>query len=148
MRLSAASLTLLALVGSSSAQYFSAGWTPGQPGKPAVQQATATYDPSAAPTHAAEGSPKATPFSLSNLFNVDKLLTSEPAVALFSKFGINITERVEAAVNQKIWDDRVELITDDNYEDLIVNESLTAEEEQKRVWMIVMCVLLSGSHPS
>ncbi|KAF4619723.1 hypothetical protein D9613_004943 [Agrocybe pediades] len=129
---------LLALVGSSTAQYISEGWTPGQK----VQEETATlasvYQPSetASPAQA----PTATPFSLSSLLDINKLLTSEPAVSLFDKLGINITERVKAASEAKLWDDRVVLITDDNYKDLIVNEPLTEEEEKKRVWVIVISV--------
>ncbi|KAF8969393.1 hypothetical protein BDZ97DRAFT_1795371 [Flammula alnicola] len=133
--LSSAALTLLALVGSSNAQYFSAGWSPGQ--KMQDEAATATVVSRPSETAVA---PKATPFSFSSLLDINKLLTSEPAVAIFSKFGVNITERVQAAQDLKIWDERVELITDDNFNDLIVNEPLTEQEEKDRVWIIVISV--------
>jgi hypothetical protein len=72
------------------------------------------------------------------LFDTNKLLTSGPSVALFNRFGINITEKVAASTN--IWDERIPLITDDNYEDLVVNEILTEQEEADRVWIIVISV--------
>lgn len=137
--LSSSALTLLALAGSTSADYFSAGWTPGQ--NPHADVPTATFASTAAlPTGTAAAPPRGTakPFSLSSLFDINNILTSEPVAALFNKFGVNITERV--ALQQKIWDDRVELITDDNYNDLIVNEPMTPEEEKERVWIFVMCV--------
>ncbi|KDR84092.1 hypothetical protein GALMADRAFT_55661 [Galerina marginata CBS 339.88] len=144
MRLSAASLSILALAGSVSADYFSAGWSPGQKVEKEAKT-VATFVPQASPTATASASvnapaPKGTPFSFSSLFDMNKLLTSEPAVALFNNFGINITDRVQAALDVKIWDDRVELITDHNYKDLIVNEPLTEEEEKKRVWALVISV--------
>ncbi|PPQ79473.1 hypothetical protein CVT25_002609 [Psilocybe cyanescens] len=142
MRLSAAaSLSILALAGSCSAdRYFSAGWAPGQQVQQEAQAETATYVPQASQTAAAAHAPKSTPFSFSSFFSVDKLLTSEPAVALFNTFGINITDRVNAVINVKLWDERVELITDENYKDLVVNEPLTEEEEKERVWVIVISV--------
>jgi hypothetical protein len=138
--LSSSALTLLALAGSTSADYFSAGWTPGQ--NPHAEVPTATFASTAAlPTGtAAAAQPRRTskPFSLSSLFDLNNILTSEPVAALFNTFGVNITERV--ALQQKIWDDRVQLITDDNFNDLIVNEPMTPEEEKERVWIFVMCV--------
>lgn len=137
MKLSLAAISLLALAGSSNAQYFSEGWQPGQ----AAQETTAAYVPesSSTPEPAAPAQPQK-PFSLSSLFDLNNLLTSAPAAALFSKVGINITEKVQAALDIKIWDERVELITDDNYKELIVNEPMTEQEEKDRVWVIVMCV--------
>ena len=137
MKLSLAAISLFALAGSSNAQYFSGGWRPGQ----AAQETTATYvpEPSSTPEPAAPAQPQK-PFSLSSLFDFNRILTSGPAAALFSQVGINITEKVQAALDVKIWDERVELITDENYKELIVNEPLTEQEEKDRVWIIVMCV--------
>ncbi|KAF8204767.1 hypothetical protein BJ912DRAFT_939257 [Pholiota molesta] len=141
--LSSSALTLLALAGSTSADYFSAGWTPGQ--NPHAEVPTATFASTAAlPTGtAAAAQPRRTskPFSLSSLFDLNNILTSEPVAALFNTFGVNITERV--ALQQKIWDDRVQLITDDNFNDLIVNEPMTPEEEKERVWIFVISVTAS-----
>jgi hypothetical protein len=67
------------------------------------------------------------------------MLSNGPVSQLFNRWGINITERLEAAkANTEIWDSRIPLITDDNYNDLIVNEVLTTEEEKDRVWFLVM----------
>ena len=65
---------------------------------------------------------------------------SPPAVALFGRLGVNITERMQGALEggSQQWDQRIPLITDDNYNDLIVNESLTEQEEKDRTWLIVM----------
>ena len=38
-----------------------------------------------------------------------------------------------------VWDPRVQLVTDDNWDELIVNEELTEEEEERRTWFLVMC---------
>jgi len=136
MKLSLATFNLLALVASVSAQYFSAGWTPGQ-----KQPAPQTFDTKPAPIP--EATKAANPFSLSKLYNsfsAEKLLTSWPSIALFDRFGINITERVETSLLAKIWDERIPLITDNNYNDLVVNEVLTEQEEKDRVWMIVISV--------
>jgi hypothetical protein len=128
---SLATFSLLALLASSNAQYFSAGWSPGQ--KQPEPQSLKPVPIAAEPVKAT------TPFSLLSLFDTNKILTSGPSVALFDRFGINITERIEASLAQ-IWDERIPLITDDNYDDLIVNESLTELEEIDRVWIIVMYV--------
>jgi hypothetical protein len=135
MKLSFASLGALALAASTNAQYFSDGWAPGQQ--------TTKGTPEAAPTFVAQQQPAKAP-SIANIaefFDIKTLLASAPAVSLFSRFGINITERLAVAVEQaKIWDERVPLITDDNYQDLIVKEPLTEQEEKDRTWIIIMYV--------
>jgi hypothetical protein len=133
---SLSSFTLLALLASANAQYFSAGWSPGQK-QPEPQQSLASKP---VPVAASEPAKATTPLSLLNLFDATKILKSGPSVSLFNHFGINITERMETASLSKIWDERVPLITDDNYDDLIVNEALTEQEEIDRVWIIAMYV--------
>ena len=133
---SLATFTLLALLASSNAQYFSAGWTPGQK-QPDPQQPVASKP---VPVPAEPVKATTTPLNLLNLFDTTKILTSGPSVALFNRFGINITERMELFSLAKIWDERIPLITDDNYDDLVVNEALTEQEEIDRVWIIVMYV--------
>jgi len=128
-----ATLGLLACTLFVNAQYLSEGWKPGQTATDAAP-ADPTYTP-------VETQPKQSkPLRLSQLFDINKLLTSDPAVAVFSKFGINITERVQLAFSNKLWDERIPLITDHNYKDIIVNEQLTEQEEKDRVWMVVMYV--------
>ncbi|KAJ7167746.1 hypothetical protein C8R46DRAFT_1350699 [Mycena filopes] len=126
-------LSVLALAATANAQYFSDGWVPGQ----------AVTAENAAPS-AAGGAPPlrqnvqpAEPFSLSSLLDISKILSSGPVKGLFEKAGINITERLQAAALMP-WDTRVPLITDENYSELVVNEQLTEEEEEKRVWAIVV----------
>jgi len=113
-----------------NAQYFSEGWVPGQ---------AVTAEPSA-PSAGAPPSgqkPQSEPFSFSSFLDINNILTSGPVKGLFEKAGINITERLEAAA-VSLWDDRVPLITDENYFDMVVNETMTEEEEAKRVWVIVV----------
>ncbi|KAF8897868.1 hypothetical protein BD779DRAFT_1667782 [Infundibulicybe gibba] len=64
----------------------------------------------------------------------------KPFVSLFARFGVNITERLKDARQAALWDERVQLITDDNYRDLIVNEELGEQEEKDRVWFLVISV--------
>ena len=134
---SLAAFSLLALLTSSNAQYFSAGWSPGQK-QPDIQQPVASKP---VPVAAEPAKATSTPLSsLLSMLDTTKILTSGPSVALFNRFGINITERMEIASMTKLWDERVPLITDDNYDDLIVNEALTEQEEIDRLWIIVMYV--------
>jgi hypothetical protein len=126
-------------VAPSTAQYFSEGWNPGQAvATPAAE--SAPFDPSALPSQS-EGSPA----KGSGSMFVD-LLTTGPLGSLLDRAGMNITERFKAAAEQvKIWDERIPLITDDNYEDIIVNEEMTEEEERNRVWVLVMCGSIRAS---
>jgi hypothetical protein len=126
MRLSAIFLSVL--VSTVHAQYFSEGWSPGKP-------TTASAPP--APKFTPGSAPTKSPVGGGSFF--EKLLSSEPVAYLLSKAGINITEKI--LYQPKLWDDRIQLITDSNYNELIVNEPLTEEEEKLRVWFLVMYVL-------
>jgi hypothetical protein len=128
-------LGVLALAATANAQYFSAGWQPGQ----AVTAESASPSSAGVPPTGKNSEP-AEAFSFSSLLDFNKILTSGPVKGLFEKAGINITERLEAAAVSP-WDDRVPLITDDNYFDMVVNEPMTEEEEEKRTWVIVVYVL-------
>ncbi|KAF9481872.1 hypothetical protein BDN70DRAFT_830346 [Pholiota conissans] len=141
--LSSSALALIALATSANAEYFSAGWTPGQ--KAHADAPTATFASTATLPTGTGTTPvrAAKPFSFSSLFDINNILTSEPVAALFNTFGVNITERVQTVLEQKLWDDRIQLITDHNYDDLIVNEPMTSEEEQERVWIFVITVTAS-----
>jgi hypothetical protein len=130
MRLIPLAFAALALVAPSSAQYFSAGWIPGQ----AVPNVTPD-PPSFNPNSASLPPPR----QGESRFSLSYLLSTGPAAQLLDRFGINITERLEAARNNsEIWDGRIPLITDDNYNDLIVDEVLTEEEEKSRVWLLLV----------
>lgn len=125
-------MKLLALVlvvaGLANAQYFSAGWTPGQP-VPTLPAYTQSQVPPAQPAEMA-GKHGATPRKASFL---DNLVTGGPLSALSSAIGLNIT-----GTPPVVWDDRIPLITDSNYADLVGNEEMTPEEEQERVWFIIV----------
>jgi hypothetical protein len=125
---------VLALAAVANAQYFSGGWVPGQ----AVTAENAAPSAGGGVPSGHKAQP-AEPFSFSSLFDMNKILSSGPVKGLFDKAGINITERLEAAAVSP-WDDRIPLITDENYHDMVVNEAMTPEEERDRVWVIVVCV--------
>ena len=135
-----------------SAQYISQGWKPGQA---ATKTASfgAGFDPSAKPTVAVHGhkpgqaQPTAAskPFGLSSLFDITSYLESGPLRTLLESAGMNVTEKLEAAkaiASKPLWDERIPLITDDNFSDLIENEELNWQEEAERLWFIMMYVLL------
>jgi hypothetical protein len=129
MRLATLALVPLAFVPPSCAQYFSAGWAPGQ----AV--------PSDTPSTSFEPEPTALapPRQGESRFSLPYLLSTRPVSQLFARLGINLTQHLESAqANSQVWDDRIPLVTDDNYDNLIVNEVLTKEEEKHRVWFLIM----------
>lgn len=118
--------SLFLVSGLANAQYFSAGWTPGQP-VPTL------------PTHAQSQAPQSTETTekrrttLPKPSFLDNLVTGGPLSALSSVIGLNFT-----GTPPMVWDERIPLITDPNYADLIVNEKMTPEEEEERVWFIIM----------
>ncbi|KAF9226827.1 hypothetical protein BS17DRAFT_878652 [Gyrodon lividus] len=120
--------SLLAVTGLANAQYFSAGWAPGQPVPtlPADQQPPV---PRPAETAGKRGNIPPKPSFL------DNLVTGGPVSALTSLINFNISGTADA-----VWDARIPLITDSNYADMVVNEKMTLEEEEKRVWFIVITV--------
>lgn len=120
------------------AQYFSEGWKPGQPVTQAYDAVpTGSFDPSQPQPE------RKAPPSLSGEGNwLERILTSGPITHMFEKTGVNITERLEAAHNARVqmWDQRIPLLTDDNWEELVVNETFSSEQEERdRVWFFVMC---------
>lgn len=128
------------LLGSVSAQYVSEGWKPGQ--VVSTNEARhADYDPSSASTSQSDtASNKEQTSSTFSIFDVSTYLESGPMKALFTRAGVNITEKLEAAREMaKIWDERVPLLDDSNYEDIVVEEQFESlEEEKDRIWFIAM----------
>ncbi|KAF8638534.1 hypothetical protein AX17_002077 [Amanita inopinata Kibby_2008] len=116
---------LLVSAAFANAQYFSTGWTPGQPIAPEPTDAAKAY------VHDSTARRQPSP----GFFN--SLLSSKPVESFFSKYGVNITKTLEPI---ELWDERIQLITDDNYRDIIVNEVLTEEEEKERTWVIAITV--------
>ncbi|KAH7887404.1 hypothetical protein F5I97DRAFT_824947 [Phlebopus sp. FC_14] len=119
--------SLVALAGLASAQYFSAGWTPGQP----VPTLAAPPQPAPSQSEGAEKRGHALP----KPSFLDSLVTAGPVTAITSLIGFNVSGAPDI-----VWDGRIPLITDTNYADMIVNEEMTPEEEEKRVWFILITV--------
>lgn len=134
------------LASSVCAQYFSEGWTPGQPVP--TENATPTLDgafnpetATAAPTPAAKWSWKE--FSSKNL-DLGRIVTEGPIASALSGIGINASEHLEQArlrAAERGWDERVPLLTDENYELLVKNETFaTPEEAEKRTWFVIVTI--------
>ncbi|KAI0751081.1 hypothetical protein C8Q80DRAFT_1155439 [Daedaleopsis nitida] len=139
MKLSAILLPSLLCAASASAQYFSAGWVPGQPVLNDPPAPGHNFDP-AANTPATPGPDAAgADAARANLGLMDRIMTSPPVVSLFSKVGVNITDAVARGAALP-WDERIPLITDDNWEEMVVNEPLTEQQEKDRVWIAVISV--------
>ncbi|KAI0375945.1 hypothetical protein BV20DRAFT_960014 [Pilatotrama ljubarskyi] len=154
MKLSSILLPSLLCAASASAQYFSAGWSPGQPippnAPPAQVPPAQTFErPAAAappppPQAAVPNNPPASGSAsglsgLTSLFDVSRLLTAGPVAALFGKMGVNISEAVARGAASP-WDPRIPIITDENFEEVVVREPLTEEEEKERVWFLIISV--------
>ncbi|KAG7097453.1 hypothetical protein E1B28_004798 [Marasmius oreades] len=136
----------IALITCVKAQYFSEGWKPGSDqdvssDAPNIAQGVTKVFGAQPPQQTQESSPPQAvsqkPKRLSELLDFTWVLTSSPVSSLFSTVGINITEKV-AKAKESPWDVRIPLITDDNYETLIVNEPLTEEEEKARTWVLIV----------
>lgn len=72
------------------------------------------------------------------MLDLSNLLASGPVASLAARAGINISEKLAEVKSRKLWDDRIPLVTDDNYEELIVKEPMTEREEKDRVWFLIM----------
>ncbi|KAG9096865.1 hypothetical protein FRC07_010868 [Ceratobasidium sp. 392] len=132
-------------VGSSSVHaYFSEGWTPGQ-AVPTVEATPTNIGtptaPTQAPTPAAKWDWKT--FSSKHL-DLGRLVTEGPVATLLSGVGINATEQLEQArarAAERGWDENVPMLTDENYELLVKNETFaTPEEAEKRTWFVVVSI--------
>ena len=124
------SSSVLFAVAQASGFSYSSGWSPGQQTKQPAPAPTAAYTPEHAQPPTTGGKPSWT-----------SLLTSGPLNGLFSRAGVNITEKLAEAEQraQLPWDERIPLITDANYEELLFNETFTTpEEEEERVWFIIV----------
>lgn len=76
-------------------------------------------------------------------FHWSQIFTQGPIGDALLKVGLNYTAAREEAERRKanMWDARIPLITDDNYESLIVNESFSSEtEEKERVWFLIVTI--------
>ncbi|KAJ7054982.1 hypothetical protein C8F01DRAFT_1160568 [Mycena amicta] len=139
------SLLGLAFLTTANAQYFSEGWKPGQAVTAERNVPTGKTGAPIPGRHApAPGEQPQQPqepqeqFSITDLFDMTKLMNTSTVRGLFAKAGINITERLEAAA-VSLWDERIPLITDENYEAMVVNETFASkQEEEERVWVVIV----------
>ncbi|EIW76280.1 hypothetical protein CONPUDRAFT_111124 [Coniophora puteana RWD-64-598 SS2] len=127
-----------ACAGFAHAQYFSQGWAPGQP-VPSVADFQAARPASASvvpPTGAGGASQEGGGgHKLPKQGLLDTLVTNGPVSALSGLLGLNLSGA--PAVE---WDARIPLITDENYDEVIVNEEMDDEEAMERVWFLVVTV--------
>ncbi len=85
--------------------------------------------------------PKSFLEKVSAAFELETLLTWRPVAAIFEKSGIDISQKFAEAKRQAAetgWDERIPMITDENYRELVVEEPLSLEELDKRVWFLLM----------
>ncbi len=69
-----------------------------------------------------------------------------PLNSLAEKVGINLTATYAMAqAAAAIWDERIPLVHDDNWESVVVDEALSEEGEKERVWFLVMYVYFLSS---
>ncbi|KDQ08862.1 hypothetical protein BOTBODRAFT_179497 [Botryobasidium botryosum FD-172 SS1] len=145
MKVAGGFVALLACCSATHAAYFSEGWKPGQPVTKATQLA-ATATTTNAPAATLQNSfqqPLQQPEEKQSGEGgfIKGILTSGPLATALSKAGIDMA-RVETILNtpeaeKRGWDPRVQMITDENYEDVIVNEVFeSAAEEKERVWFL------------
>ncbi|EJD53657.1 hypothetical protein AURDEDRAFT_80183 [Auricularia subglabra TFB-10046 SS5] len=138
MRLGSVALSLC-LAASASASYFSEGWKPGQ--------TTRKLNPTPAPGFNPPGNRKPPPNAPASTAAAtgpagsfwSQLFTTGPLGSLLEKQGVNVTAALEKARKSEDWDERIPLIYDETFENVIVNEKLTPEEEKERVWFLVVC---------
>ena len=147
MRLLVVLSGLLAACAPAAAQYFDEGWKPGMPVRdqpPAQQyqgQQPFAVPPKAVPTQEKSKTPLELYNQVAEKLTVENVLGSGPAVALFDKFGINITDKLaNASKSLDVWDKRIPLITDDNFDEIIVNEEMSEEEARDRIWFLIVFV--------
>ena len=70
----------------------------------------------------------------------EKLFTTGPIGELVAKTGINVTRVIEKQHIDESWDLRIPLIYDETFNETIVSEVLTREEEEERVWALLVYV--------
>ncbi|RXW25174.1 hypothetical protein EST38_g694 [Candolleomyces aberdarensis] len=117
------------------AQYFSEGWKPGQ----AVQDTATAANPASTGWSPGQksGSDSSEGTSASS-FDFNTFL-----VSTLNKLGFNVS--LPEATGHGLWDERIPLITDANYQDLIVNEEFASDEEaSKRTWALIITTSASN----
>ncbi|KAK1220698.1 hypothetical protein PQX77_016524 [Marasmius sp. AFHP31] len=137
----------VAFIACAKAQYFSEGWKPGQEASTeapniaeGITNVFEAHQPRRTPEnqrHVPPAPPQRKKKSLNELLDFTWVLATPPISTLFSLVGVNVTERL-AKAKELPWDPRIPLITDGNYEEVIVNETLTEDEEKARTWILIV----------
>lgn len=135
-------LTLLAISPlfalASTDGYYSDGWeTSTAAAEAAASISTLTAPIESTTSLAAPSTPSSSPW-----FDWTRLVTSGPIYELLTRVGVNVTQHLDAATqraNEKPWDTRIPMVTDENWEHMVVNELLSPEEKD-RTWFMVVCV--------
>lgn len=143
MKLLSLSLALLSLVPLSSA-YFSEGWQPGQPATKYITSSSSA--PFAIPTSSdsSKSSEPQEPWTWETIkakLNVEEILKSKPVTDFLDRFGVNVTKSLETAREgiPPRFSGAIPLITDNNYEAVIFNETFASpQEEADRVWVLLV----------
>ncbi|KAF8314742.1 hypothetical protein DL93DRAFT_2079894 [Clavulina sp. PMI_390] len=140
MKVSLSALLLLPVAASAA---YTEGWKPGQAyTRYQTSSATGTAATSI-PTkdHSAPRPPSLN--DITKLFDLEYLLTEGPLSRVAQRLGWNVTEHLEKAregVPPRFNID-IPLLTDENYEQDLLNEQFSsAEEEEDRVWAIMCSV--------
>ena len=126
-------------VASSDDNYFE-GWDLSAAAEAASSTPTLTALTESTTSLAAASTPSSSPW-----FDWTRLVTSGPISYLLTRAGVNITQHLDAAAqraDEKPWDSRIPMITDENWENMVLNEPLSPAEETDRTWFMVVCVPL------
>lgn len=126
---------------------YTAGW---QPGQSYTKYMTSTSSAAfSIPTHAGDKAGQTEPFKFSDLtsgkFGVEYLLTHGPFARVIERLGFNVTAHLAAAregMPTRFYTE-IPLLTDENYEEDLMNEQFSSfEEEEERVWAVMVYVLV------
>ena len=107
------------------------GWAPGQPKYRPATPPSAEVPVEAPPV--AESTADASDLTSALLsFDINNVL-----LAGAKKLGLNVSV---PSTEKKFWDERIPLITDDNFNDFFNEQFASEDEAAARTWAIVMCV--------
>ncbi len=127
------------------ANHYSEDWDLSTAAEAAAAETAPSTSSLTALTESTTSLPAASAPSSSPWFDWTRLVTSGPIYHLLTRAGVNVTQHLDAVtqrVNEKPCDPRVPMITDENWEHMVLNESLSPEEEKDRTWFMVVCVPL------
>ncbi|KAH7105635.1 hypothetical protein BKA62DRAFT_690379 [Auriculariales sp. MPI-PUGE-AT-0066] len=147
----ALALSLLVSAASVAAQYVSSGWQPGQTPRVVRMRDTGydpanPYRPNPAPPADAQTDQQQQQQPVQETPKHSKatggfwvqLFSSGPLADFAQKVGVNVSRVVERQHIDDAWDRRIPLIYDEDFNETVVHEVMTREEEEDRVWALVI----------